>query len=179
MKTFIEVLTHEIGCAISDKLEVLADFGQVVVPMEDDGRTIYVSNEKELKISDATKYVAFHMIGDVRPNNNLNKFSALGGSNMGFDVTAVFLLFGWIDTASEKLWETMSLFNDKEYYHKSGVSTLANANVQFLNMHYNPVALVKKYFDGDFPKLQHKQSRIKAMEITYRMNISTCNYCFE
>lgn len=178
MKNFIEISTGKIGEQIAAKLNQSFDFGVLATPMIEDGRTFYVDDEKEITLTDTQKYQAFHLVGgDLQPSPSKNPFPLAKAKT--YQTPMVFLLFGWMENSKDDVWSVLEVFQDNDFAHKDGIGqTLLSANVKFARMNFSPAAIVRKYFGGSWPGVQHKQGTLIALEITYLLDVNTCKYCF-
>lgn len=177
MKNFIEISTELIGAEIANKLNQSFDFGVLATPMIEDGRTFYVDDEKEITLTDTQKYQAFHIAGELQPSPQEHPFPL--SRDKGFQIPMIFLLFGWMENSKDDAWSILEVFQDNDFVKKDGVGqTLLSANAKFARMHFSPAAIVRKYFNGSWPGVQHKQGSIIALEITYLLDVHTCKYCF-
>lgn len=179
MKNFIEITTGLLGEQICQTLGENYDFGTLATAMIEDGRTFYVDEEKEITLTDTQKYQAFHLVGgDLSPDrSNPNPFPFAKAKQ--YSTPMVFLLFGWMETSKNDIWSIMEIFQDNSLVKKDGIGqTLLSADIKFARMNFSPAAIVRKYFNGQWPGVQHKQGSLVALEITYVANINTCKYCF-
>lgn len=185
---FLDITAYSIGCEVAEILGSQADFGLVAKQIEKDGRMMYVAGETEVKPTDTVKYTAFHVFHAIYPSARAeSKFlkataARFRGSNqiapINVSVKASFVLFGFLKESGKKAFQVISAFQGKRYFAQVGDFDLS-ADVNYESVELIPAKVVKKYFSGDWPKIQHAQGELTAIEITYTANILTCNYCFE
>jgi len=185
---FLEVTAYSIGCKVAEILNANNEFGLVAEQIEKDGKMLYVAGEKEVKPTDTQRYTAFHVMHTMYPSQRTeNAFikatnARLRGASetapLNVSANASFVLFGFLDAKDDHVFKIISAFQGQRYFVNQGDFELS-ADIQFNKIEFSPNKIVKKYFAGDWPKIQHVQQRLTSLEIEYTANILTCKYCLD